>query len=147
MPPNSRAVDKALCDYLAADATLRSLLPDGVFMSEAPQQATRFVMIDVIEHEDTACFTAGRVVERVLYLVQTVARAGLLTNLYEADARVDALLEGGRLTIPGFGFGAMYRERRLRDSRRDDLDKMTEWFLGGGYYRVQVAIPDPVGAQ
>lgn len=143
MPSNSRAVDKALCDYLAADATLRSYLPDGVHMNNAPQERSRFVLIEIIEHEDHAVF-GRRAWETVLYFVQTVARKGVLASLYDADARIDTLLEGGRLTVPGYGFGAMYRERRIRDATPADLDKSVEWFTGGGYYRVQVGLPDPV---
>jgi hypothetical protein len=138
VPLNSRDIDRALVEYLESDALLQAELPDGVFIGEAPENAKRCIVITLADHEDVAEF-GKRAYERVLYLVKTIARSDLLANTYAADGRLDELLEDGVPEVPGFM--ACYRVRRVREVERDDLDKSKRWFHGGGYYRIEVAVP------
>jgi hypothetical protein len=136
MPHESAAIDVALMDLLEADATLLSILPDGVWKALPPQEAKRFVVISLMDHADVSVY-GGLGYVSCLYMVKAVAPSALLTNMRAAEARLYELLNEGTLAVPGFM--AMFREERIDQTERDDLDKSIRWFHRGGYYRVQVA--------
>jgi hypothetical protein len=136
MPHESAAIDVALVDLLEADATLASLLPDGVWVDLPPQEAKRFVVISLFAHSDVSVL-GGLGYESSLYMVKAVAPSAILTNMRAAEQRLYELLNEGTLDVPGFM--AMFREERIKHTERDDLDKSIRWFHRGGYYRVQVA--------
>src|SRR5262245_13716561 len=121
---------------LQNDAQLHALLPDGVYDDEAAtQDAKRYVLVTIFDHQDIAVFNA-RAYESALYFVEAVTRSGILTNMRAAALRIDELLEDGTLDVPGFM--GMWRERRERRVERDPVDKSIRWFRRGGFYRVQV---------
>jgi hypothetical protein len=141
--PDSSDIDNALTAKLGADAPLLALLPNLVHMDEAPAGATRFVIVSLIEEHDDRQFE-GRAFEDALYLVKAVGRstaqAPLPANTMKAAAaRIDVLLDGGTLTIPGYGLVAMHREERLRYTEVDEVDTTIRWHHRGGRYRVVVS--------
>lgn len=141
--PNSSDIDTAVLNVLASDATLKALLPDGVFFDEGPPGLRRFVLMGVVEGHDRGVF-GGRAIEDVLYFVKAVALSTAGANMNAAAARIDELLQAATLTIPGYGFMACYRDEdvpRIRLTEVDDLDASIRWFHRGGHYRVQAAWP------
>lgn len=137
---DSSAIDNALIAKLAADATLLSYCPNGVYWDEAPPGSTRFVIVSLIDAFDEAVF-GGRAIEDALYLVKAVALSTAGVNMQAAAARIDALLEDQTLTVSGYTHMAMHREARVRITEVDEMDASIRWFHRGGHYRVRMSLP------
>lgn len=137
--PDSSDIDNALIAKLGADATLLSLMPNGVYWDESPQGATQFVIVSLVDEHDDPMF-GGRADEDVLYLVKAVELSTVsVKNIKAAAARIDALLEDGDLDPPGYGLMLMAREARVRLTEIDERDASIRWQHRGGHYRVMVA--------
>jgi hypothetical protein len=147
---DSSAIDQALVDLLLNDATLRALLPDGVFWEEAGASmvaggnATRFVIVSLVDAVDESMF-GGRAYEDVLYAVKAVELAASVKHIRAAAARIDALLDPqppaapATLAIAGYGLMVLQREARIRFSEVDDTDTSIRWSHRGGHYRLMAA--------
>lgn len=136
--PDSGAIDNALMAKLGADSALLVYVPDNVYLDEADASATRFVIVSLVEEADERTFD-GRSHEDARYLVKAVGLSTVTTraNMRLAAARIDALLDGGTLTVAGYGLMSMYRESRLSPQVEvDDVNTELRWFHRGGFYRV-----------
>jgi len=138
LPPDSSDVDAALVAKLGADSALLALMPNGVYVDEAPPGMTRFVIVSLVDEHDEAEF-GRRAIEDALYLVKAVALSTAGANIRAAAARIDALLEDGALTVAGYTHMTMHRVERVRVTEVDDLDATLRWQHRGGRYRVMVA--------
>ena len=145
----SSAIDQALLAMLGADTTLLSYMTDGVWWAgEAPEGAKRFVEVSLAESEDIWVF-GKRAIENQLYLVKAVmlSKVGVKASITAAEARIDTLLDGqalgigSPLAVSGYTYMEMARERRVRETEYDDLDRSIRWWHRGGYYRIQMSIP------
>lgn len=131
-------------DALLADTALRALLPDGVFWEDAGaslvdgRDATRFVIVSLVEAHDEPMF-GGRAFEDALYLVKAVALSTSGGNVKAAAARIEALLNFGALTIPGYRLMVLRRVERVRFTEVDDQDASIRWFHRGGRYQLMAA--------
>ena len=134
----SSGIDQAIVALLAADAPLAALLPDGVFVDEAPGGAERFVIVALLHEQDEAVF-GGRAIEDGLFLVKAVARAGAV-DMAAAEARIDEVLEDAVLMVTGYSPMLVTREGRVRETERDATDETIRWLHRGGRYRVAMAI-------
>jgi hypothetical protein len=137
---DSSDIDNALVAKLGADVTLLALVPNGVYMDEAPGGAKQFVIVSLVEEADVQQFGA-RSFEDALYQVEarmlsTVAGA----NIKAAAARIEVLLEGQPLTVAGYAPMAIYRESRIRLTEVDAVDTSLRWFRRGGNYRVVMSV-------
>ncbi len=134
----SRDIDNALSAKLIGDATLMTLVPGGVYFDEGPANQTRYVVVSLVTPSDTRMF-GGRAFEENIYLVKAVMRSDSGGNIAAAEARIDALLEDGTLTVPGYTLACMQRFPdipRIRTTERDDKDASLIWQHAGGYYEV-----------
>lgn len=138
MPSDSSDVENALLAKLGADGALLALAPNGVYWDDAPAGSTRFVIVSLATERDEPMFGA-RAFEDALYLVKYVALSTAAGNPKDAAARIDALLENGTLTIPGYGLMTMHREERVRVTEVDAVDRSIRWQHRGGRYRVVVS--------
>lgn len=138
--PDSSDVDNALILKLLGDSVLMALTPDGVFFDEAAQGKTRFVIVSLVNEDDAQMFQ-NRAYEDALYLVKAVALSTSGANIKAAAARIDALLEGGTLTVAGYTLMTMHRESRVRYTEVDDIDRSIRWEHRGGRYQVMVSTP------
>lgn len=136
--PDSSDIDSALVAKLAADATLLGYMPNGVYVDEAPQGMTRFVIVSLIEEHDVQQF-GGRDHEDALYLVEARALSTAGATIKQAAARIDALLDNGTLTITGYRLMLLQREARIRSTEVDDVDPTIRWYRRGGHYRLMAA--------
>lgn len=136
-------LDTAVVNRLSADATLQSLLPDGVFIDEAPPGAQRFVLVTVspMPDEEGAVFDGeGRGFELVRYAVAAVGVTTAITGpqVKAAAARIDALLHGQTLTVPGYPPDVTVA--RLVRARPpifvDPQDASIRWYARGGEYEL-----------
>jgi len=137
MPPDSSDIDQALIAKLGADATLLGLMPNGVYWDEAPAGSKQFVIVSFVEQADEQAFD-GRAFEDGLYLVKAVELIdpAVPKNSKAAAARIDALLQDQLLTVTGYSFMAMFRERRVRIQEVDEANTAIRWWHRGGHYRV-----------
>jgi hypothetical protein len=138
---DSSELDAALVAILQTDPTLQALLPDGVYMDEGPQGATRFGLVAVLVAVDEAVF-GGRAYEDALYLVKAVMLSTAGGDLKAATARIDALLDDQPLAAPGYGYMTMHREQRVRLTEVDERNPAIRWYHRGGHYRVQMALTE-----
>jgi len=146
--PDSSAIDQALVDKLLADAPLRALMPDGVFMDEAEaslvdgRASTQFVIVSLVAEHDAPMF-GGRAYEDGLYLVKAVELStSVPRNIRAAAARIDAILDDGTLEIEGYGLMVMQREERIRHKEPDPQDPASiRWYHRGGRYQVMASAP------
>lgn len=138
---DSSDIDNALTTRLGGDVTLLGYATNGVYMDDAPPGSTRFVIVSLIDATDDPQF-GGRAIEDALYLVEyrELKPATGTGNAKAAAARIDALLEGASLTIPGYTTMAVYREQRTRLTEVDDRDESIRWNRRGGQYRVKVSL-------
>jgi hypothetical protein len=138
---NSSAIDNALIAKLLADTGsggLMTFMTDGVYWGEGPPGATRLVIVSLATPHDTRMF-GGRAFEENTYMVKAVALSTSGGNVESAAARLDDLLEGGTLTIPGYHFVSMTRNEdfpRIRETERDEADKSILWQHRGIYVDV-----------
>jgi hypothetical protein len=89
MATDSSAIDAAIVAALQADASLASLMPDGVYMDIAPPGLQRYVIVSLVIAEDRATFE-GRAIEDCLYLVKAVMLTTTsTTGIREAAARIE----------------------------------------------------------
>lgn len=136
---DSSDIDAAVIGVLQNDATLKTLLPDGVFMDVGPPGAKRFVLLGIEDSTDVPTYDRPRVVEEVLYFVKAVALSTAGANMKAAAARIDVLLKDTRLTTaPGYEEIYVHRARleqpRLRDVEVDAVDASIQWLHRGGRY-------------
>lgn len=136
---DSSSVDGALVAKLGSDAALLAVMTNGVYVDEAPQGATKFVIVSLVDEQDVAML-GGRAYEDALYLVKAVGLGASGADVRTAAARIDALLEDQPLTITGYTHMTTFRESRVRYTEVDELDASIRWQHRGGRYRVQVAL-------
>lgn len=142
---DSSDIDNALIAKLSADGPLLALMPNGVYWQVAPSNSTRYVVVELVTSHDEPVF-GGRAWESAIYQVKAVGRSTPSVPLQDnamkdAAARIDALLENGTLSIPGFTLMSMRRvEDRIRVTEQDPADPAIKWFHRGGRYEV-VASP------
>lgn len=134
---DSSDIDSAIVNVLLNDATLHSLMPDGVYFDEASPGKTRFVIVTVVESPDIPMFNR-RGFEDPLYRVTAVELGSSGVNVKAAAARIDVLLEQQALTIPGYSHCMTRRENYVRATEVDDVDATIRWQHRGGEYRVVV---------
>jgi hypothetical protein len=133
-------LDAALVDRLYQDPELKTLLPDGIYIDEAPPNAQRFAIVALVDATDEGTFDQGRAFEDKLYTVvaKTLSTAG--GNIKRAAKRIDELLEDYPLVVAGYGYMELHREKPIRETDVDATDPAIRWFHRGGEYRLRMAL-------
>ena len=141
--PDSTEITIALVARLSGDSQLRALLPDGVYVNQGRQGATRFALVSLVIATYSGQFgPAGsrRAIEDCLYTVKAVVLDPSRVRAGDACARIDALLEDQPLTITGYHCARVERDEPIDETEVDDVDASIQWQHCGGRYRI-VAIP------
>lgn len=139
--PDSSDIDNALVAKLGSDATLLANMVNGVFMDEASEGATRYVIVSVLEASDVYTF-GRREYEDILYLVEPRALAGSGGDVKAAAARIEELLQDQPLTVTGYAWMTTFRQGRPGEPRevRDAGNPAVRWQRRGALYRVQMSL-------
>lgn len=133
---DSSDIDQAVVAKLAADVTLMALMPNLVYVDEAPPGSTKFVIVSLVTEFDEHQF-GGRAFEDATYLVKAVElKTTGAANIKAAAARIDVLLDNSTLTIPGYSLMVMRRVERVRYTEVDEQDEAIRWQHRGGRYQV-----------
>ncbi len=130
---------------LRDDPQLKSICPDGVWWDSGDEKSKRFIVCSLVDHSDVAVFAeegkSARAWEDYLFLVKAVMLNSAGGSVGAASARIDALLNDQPLSVGGgYGFMAMFRERRIRITESDAENSDVRWLHRGGHYRVQVSL-------
>jgi hypothetical protein len=141
---NSAKVDTGLLAKLLAYTPLTSIASDGIFWGIGQAGATRFVVVDLLDHHDEDVF-GGRAIESSLYLVKYVERqdsAGGYSNIRAAQAAdmIDTALAEQPLVAAGYTWMSCSREERVRILETDPDDPSVRWVHWGGHYRVEMSV-------
>jgi hypothetical protein len=140
----SSALDLAIVTVLAADAQLRALMPDGVYLEAAPPGADQFVKVALVDPVDVDVF-GGRAQEEVLYSVIAVGLSRITNNqnAMAAADRIDALLaDPAPFPVNGYTFVSCHRDEpgRVGFETPSDQDPTVRWINRGAHYRLTVAL-------
>jgi len=144
--PDSSAIDQALVDKLLGDATLMALTPDGVFFDEAGASmvtggnATRFVIVSLVDADDVGELNGGTAFEDGLYLIDPRALSSSGGDVRAAAARIKVVLHNQPLTVTGYTWMTVHKEGRAAGRVEvDEGDPSIRWNKRPAYYRVQMA--------
>ena len=131
-------VHDALVAYLAADAALLALCPDGVWWSVPPQGATAVVVVVLIDHRDQPGIDATTLYERSDYLVKAMHRLTGGAMSHGAAARIDELLHHAELDLSAAGYQAMVCRRieHFAPPLTIDPANQARWRQEGGRYEL-----------
>lgn len=132
---DSSDIEGALIQKLGSDATLLGICVNGVYPDIADDGMDRFVIVSLIDEVDEQML-GRRAFEDALFLVEARVRSNTNANIKAAAARIDALLEDTTLTVAGYCTMTVHREKRVRLTEVDELDKSIRWYRRGGEYRV-----------
>jgi len=133
------AVDAALVAALSADATLKTLLPDGVYQDVAPSNKTRFVIVQQLTHEDVEGF-GETLYEQCVYRItaRVLEASGMDANA--AAYQIHQLLHWMPLApIDGYTHMATTRVDRVKFTEVDAIDNDIRWQIAGGDYEIFVS--------
>lgn len=140
--PEGSGIDAALVDYLLADATLTSLMPDGVHFDEASGPGAtglgcqRFIVLRALNPEDIGVFAQAGY-QLLAYEIRAIGHSNVTdepTMSTVAEA-LHARLEMAQLTVAGYPGGVtLERSRRIRTKEPDPVSKDWCWYHRGGFY-------------
>jgi len=149
---DSSEIDTALVAKLGADPELMRLMVHGAYFDEAPARSTRHVIVSIVDAHDEPKFGEGaRAYEDVIYQVKAVGLSVVQGDtdpwgqpavplppgvMKAAAARIEALLNGGDLTITGYQLLVMRRVGRVRMTQTERDDPSIRWHHRGGRYQV-----------
>lgn len=139
---DSGAIDSAVIGLLQADATLHSLLPDGVYFDAAPQGAKRFAIVSVLDETDEPMFQGGRAFEHVEYFVKAVIFSTSGSDARKAATQIDAVLHNAALAPVGYRIARCQRSQYRRYSE-PDVNPDQKWQHDGGQYFVDAVPIEP----
>jgi hypothetical protein len=134
---DSSDVDAAIVGRLLADATLTSLMPDGVYWDVARHGSTRFVVVSQVFHQEVPMFGATSY-EQFTYLVKAVELATSGANIQAAAVRIQTLLHDATFAVTGYGLMNSQRVERVRFVDPDPEDPDIRWQHRGGRFEVTV---------
>lgn len=139
--PNSSDIDNALVAKLQADTALLALMPDGVYFNDKGPWpgAKRYVEVSLVTTDDVPMLQR-RSHEEIRYQVKAVGLSKLNPDVNGAAARIDALLEGGSLTVSGYTCMVIKREQRIRYPEPDADDPTLRWWHRGAHYTVMMSV-------
>jgi len=145
---DSGAIDEAVLALLRADSVLAGLLPDGIYFDIADPGSTRYAVVTIVTAVDQAQF-GGRLWEDVIYLVKaTMFGSSQASQLRQAAARIDELLEDQPIVATGYAWMSSYRVLRVRYPEVDQHDPTIRAFHRGGQYRIQMTpVAAPAGGR
>jgi hypothetical protein len=136
---DSSAIDAALVTKLIADPTVAAFATDGVYFDVARPNAKQFVIVSLLDEADEQRF-GGRAFEVATYLVKAVALSTTGANVRTAAAAIDALLDGGTMTVTGYSIVNMERTERIRLREPNESDASLYWNHRGGHYEVMASL-------
>jgi hypothetical protein len=134
--PEGAGVDTAIVDYLNADATLAAALPDGAYYGEAPPGAKRFLVVDLVTHEDVGAY-GDDAYQTITYLVRAIALSSLVDEgaMQTIASQLYTVLHGAQIPVAGYAAGVtLARVARIRATVPDLIDKTLRWYYRGGQF-------------
>jgi len=132
-------LDAAIVDLLTADSALAALMPDGVYIDEAPSGAQRFVIVSLTAPTVDTHTLDGGGFEIVSYLVTANGVSSAIggPQIKAAADRIDAVLHDAAPVVAGFPSVSIARTGRVRPPIDVDADdRSLRWYRRGGVYEL-----------
>ncbi len=128
----------ALYAILTGDATFMGYVPGGVVQLNAPPQTTAdYCNLINQSATDVKSATGVRIMTTLLYQVKIMGPEQDASNLRNAFARADALLQPNQAPLRNYGGTlAIYRESLLPTD--GGVINGQQWLCAGALYRVEV---------
>jgi hypothetical protein len=135
---DSGAVDSAVVTRLQSDATLQTLLPDGVYFDAAPQGRQRFALVSLVSHLDDYEFEGFKAFERFEYLIKAVIFSTSASDARTAATQIETIMQNA-VTMTPTGYKVVRCQRvAYRRYSEPDVDPAQRWQHEGGQYEVDV---------
>lgn len=131
---DSSEVDGAIVTLLQNDAQLKAILPSGIFFDVATQDAKKYAVITLMNHDDTYVFQeVGFEIFTYFIKAVTLGESGL--EVKNASQRIYTVLQSATLVVPGY---VQMRIERTKYRRWSEVDSVTgaRWQQRGGQYDV-----------
>jgi hypothetical protein len=136
--PDSGAILAAILTAIGNDTTLHTALPDGVFVDVAPNPASKFVIVSLVEGVDTPQF-GGRAFEEVTYLIKAVDLNVSGSTVETAAARIDQLFENPAFAVSGYPPVVAERVEPVHYVEVRETNPDIRWQHRGGRYSFTAA--------
>ena len=129
-------IDAAVMALLQNDATLKSLMPDGVFWDLANTGAQKFVIVSYAADPEVGYTMPHPVWESLIYLVKATVPGTSGTEVKSAAKRIRELLHDATITPTGYYPSMLVRY--VQPVRYVEVDEQTDqrWQHRGGHYHV-----------
>lgn len=132
-------LDAAVVELLTSDPELIALLPDGVFIDDAPPGAQRFAIVSLTAPTVDSHTLDGGGFEVVSYLVTANGVSSAIggPQIKAAADRIDAVLHDAAPVVEGFPAVSIARTGRVRPPLElDPDDRSIRWYRRGGTYEL-----------
>jgi hypothetical protein len=128
---------QAINALLANDVELLSVAPGRVRRGKAkPKSAIPYVIMSYQSGHDVLTATGVRIMLDATYLVKAVGPERLTESIFQAAARIDALLDTKNQSVPAGGF--LLSGNRDSPVTYDEDVNGEQWLHAGGMYRLIV---------
>jgi len=132
-------LDAAVVELLKTDPELAALLPDGVYIDDAPPGAQRFAIVSLTGPTVDNHTMDGGGFEVVSYLVTANGVSSAIggPQIKAAADRIDAILHDAAPVVDGFPAVSIARTGRVRPPLElDPDDRSIRWYRRGGTYEL-----------
>lgn len=135
---NATEVERALIGKLAADATLQTSLPDGVFYDTAPLGSTRFAIVSLSASRARYELNDGETLRALIYVVKAVVLGASSDGVAAADKRIQELVDRQPLDLPAAAGATLMVARWVDRIRYTETASGEIWQHRGARYEITV---------
>ena len=135
---NVTEVERALIGKLAADATLSTLLPDGVFYDVAPIGSTKFAIVSLSTSRGLDELADAETFRALIYIVKAVALGSGSDTVAAADFRIQEIVDRQPLDFPPAAGASLMVARWVDRIRYTEIANGEAWQHRGARYEITV---------
>jgi hypothetical protein len=135
---NVTEVERALISKLAADATLSTLLPDGVFYDVAPIGSTKFAIVSLSTSRVLDELADAETFRALIYIVKAVALGSGSDTVAAADFRIQEIVDRQPLNLPPAAGASLMVARWVDRIRYTEIANGEAWQHRGARYEITV---------
>ena len=135
---NVTEVERALIGKLAADATLSTLLPDGVYYDVAPIGSTKFVIVSLSTSRGLDELADAETFRALIYIVKAVALGSGSDTVAAADIRIQEIVDRQPLDLAPEAGAELMVARWVDRIRYTEIANGEAWQHRGARYEITV---------
>lgn len=135
---NVTEVERALIGKLAADATLATLLPDGVYYDVAPIGSTKFAIVSLSTSRGLDELNDAETFRALIYVVKAVALGSGSDTVAAADIRIQEIVDRQPLDLAPEAGATLMVARWVDRIRYTEILNGDAWQHRGARYEITV---------